>query len=275
VSNRPWQVASVPAVTVDPAISAVPARARRAPLSGPRAAISLLTRIPVGRLQPRDAADLAGAAPWFPLVGLVVGGVCAAVRVAAGAILPRAAATVVALAAAVLLTGALHEDGLADTADALGAGGERARRLEVLRDPRIGAFGALALALSLLFSYGALAPMAPERFARAVLVAHCLARFSAVLQSRLLRAARPDGSGVLLRASTPALALAGALALAAALEIGSPSAGAVAVGAAVLLTACGSVAVRRAFGGSTGDTFGAVAKLVELSSYAVFAAFWR
>jgi adenosylcobinamide-GDP ribazoletransferase len=262
-------------VTADRATSPAPgADGRRAPLAGLRAAFAFLTRVPMGRLGRADAADLSGAAPWFPVVGLAVGGVCAGLRVAAGAVLPAAPSTVIALAGAVIVTGGLHEDGLADTADALGAHVDRARRLEILRDPRIGTFGGLALGLALLFSYAALAPLAEGRFARAVLVAHVLARCSPLLQSRLAPAARPDGSGALLRASVAALAVASAIAIAVSLAIGRPVPGAVALGAGLLATAASAVVVRGAIGGTTGDTFGAGAKLVEIVSYGVFAAFW-
>ncbi len=262
-------------MTVDPA-STTTRRGHRlhGSLGGARAAFAFLTRLPVGRPAEARAADLPAAAPWFPIVGLAVGGVSAGIRVAAGAVLPAAPATVLALAGAVLVTGGLHEDGLADTADALGAHVDRARRLEIMRDPRIGTFGGLALGLSLLFSYAALAPLPPARFARAVVVANVLARCSVLLQSRLAPAARRDGSGVLLRSSAAALATASLITAAAAIGIGLPGPGGTALGAALVAAAAASLLIRRAIGGTTGDTFGAVAKLVEVVSYGVFAAFW-
>ena len=231
--------------------------------------------MPVGRISRADAANLPAAAAWFPLVGLAIGGLAAGVRVAAGSVMAAGPATVLALASAVLVTGALHEDGLADTADAVGAHASRARRLEILRDPRLGTFGVIALGLALLFSYTALEPLPTGRFVRAVVVGHALARYSPLLQSRLAPAARSDGSGVLLRAPLPALLIASVLAAAAAVGIGLPGPGGAALGGCVLVTAAGTLVVRRAIGGTTGDTFGAVAKLVELFSYGVFAAFWH
>lgn len=239
-----------------------------------RVALAFLTRLPVGRLDADAAADLAAAAAWFPVVGLLIGGLAALTRLAAGGVLPAGPATVLALAAAVIATGALHEDGLADTADALGAHITRERRLEILRDPRVGTYGALALALAALFAYTTLVGLPVAQFARAVLVAHVLSRCSPLVQSRLIPPARRDGSGALLRTSWAALALAVALAVAAALGIGTPEPGAVAFGVAAVLTVAGSFGVRHGIGGSTGDTFGAVAKLVELGTYGVFAAFW-
>jgi adenosylcobinamide-GDP ribazoletransferase len=243
-------------------------------VTGLRAAFAFLTRLPVGRIDGSAAADLSAAAPWFPVVGLAVGGVSAGLRAAAGTVLPSAASTVIALAAAVLITGGLHEDGLADTADALGAHVDRARRLEILRDPRLGTFGVLALGLVLLFSFAALAPLPAGRFARAVVVAHVLARCAPLAQSRLAPPARRDGSGALLRASTLAFAVAAVVAVAVALGLGEPAPGATALGASALVTVAFACAVRGAIGGTTGDTFGAGAKLVEVVSYGVFAAFW-
>jgi adenosylcobinamide-GDP ribazoletransferase len=247
----------------------------RRSISGARVAVALLTRLPVGRMTLAEAADFPAAAVWFPLVGLAVGGIAAGVRAAAGSVMAGAPATVLALASAVLVTGALHEDGLADTADALGARGDRARRLEILRDPRLGTFGVVALGLALLFSYAALVPLPVGRFARAVVAAHCLARYSPLLQSRLAPPARRDGSGVLLRTSLPTLLLATTIAAAAAVGLGRPAPGGAAFGTAVIVTAGGALLARSALGGTTGDTFGAGAKLVELVSYAVFAAFWH
>lgn len=247
---------------------------RPSPLMGLRIAVAFLTRLPVGRLPPATSGDLATAAPWFPVIGLAVGGVAAAVRVGAGALLPSAPSTILALLAAMVVAGALHEGGLADVADALGAHADRERRLEILRDPRVGAFGALALGVALLFAFAALTPLTESRFARAVIATGALARFTPLLQSRLSAPARLDGAGVLLRTSDAALAIALLIAVASALVIGEPGPGAVALGAALLTTLGVAVLVRRVFGGTTGDTLGAGAKLAELVCYAVFAAFW-
>jgi adenosylcobinamide-GDP ribazoletransferase len=262
-------------MSADPASGPVPRAPRsRSPLAGARAAFGFLTRLPVGRLAGADAADLPRAAAWFPVVGLAVGGISAGLRLAAGTVLAPDPSTVIALAGAVLVTGGLHEDGLADTADAVGAHVDRARRLEILRDPRIGTFGGLALGLSLLFAYAALVSLSEAHFVRAVVVAHVLARCSPLWQARLVPPARPDGLGALMRASIPALVIASAIGVAVAVGIGLPVPGAVALGAALLSTGAIALLARRKIGGTTGDTFGAGAKLVEIVAYGVFAAFW-
>ena len=102
-------------------------------------AVGFLTRLPVPAA--RSAPDLSRAAFFFPLVGALVGGIAAATRALADQALPPLPATLLAVTAALIVTGALHEDGLADVADALGAHTTRERRLEILKDPRVGAFG--------------------------------------------------------------------------------------------------------------------------------------
>src|SRR2546427_671532 len=105
------------------------------------AALAFLTILPV---RPRgDPAALGRAAAWFPAVGALVGLAAGGAWVAAEPALGSAVAGVLALVVLVVLTGALHQDGLADCADGLGVRGDRARRLAVMRDPSIGAFGAL------------------------------------------------------------------------------------------------------------------------------------
>ena len=115
-------------------------------IAGPvRTALAFLTRLPVPT---PPNPDLSRAASSFPLVGLLVGGAAAATRAGADQILPPLPATLLAIAVAILITGALHEDGLADVADARRRPHDRERRLEILKDPRVGAFGALALILT-------------------------------------------------------------------------------------------------------------------------------
>lgn len=238
-----------------------------------RAAAAFLTRLPVGATD-LTAAKLSKAAPWFPAVGLLVGGVMAATRALANLALDPAAATVLALLAAVLVTGALHEDGLADAADAMGAHASRERKLAILRDSRVGAYGALALIFAVAFAIVTLAPLDDAHFARAALSGHVLARWSTLPQARALPAARPEGSGALLRPTSTAVGAGSAIAVATALLAGGLQAGAIAAGVAVAVTVACGLAARHVLGGVTGDTFGATAKLVELASYAALAAAW-
>ena len=238
-----------------------------------RAAVAFLTRLPVGATE-LTAARLSKAAPWFPAVGLLVGGVMAGTRALAGLALDPMPATVLALLAAVLVTGALHEDGLADAADAMGAHATRERKLAILRDSRVGAYGALALIFSVAFAIATLAALDEAHFARAALTGHALARWSTLPQALALPAARPEGSGALVRPTPAAVAAGSAVALATALLAGGLEAGAIAAAVACALTAIGAAVAGRTLGGVTGDTFGATAKVVELGAYAALAAAW-
>jgi adenosylcobinamide-GDP ribazoletransferase len=238
-----------------------------------RTALAFLTRLPAGRRE-LGQAGLGRAAAWFPVIGLLVGGAMAGTRALAQLVLPPAAATVLALAVAALVTGALHEDGLADTADAIGAHVDRARRLEILRDPRVGTYGALALAFAVALSVALLAPLDRGHFARAALAGHALGRWSTLPQALLAPPARRDGSGALVRPRPAAVVAGSIVAFAAALLAGGAVPGAIAIATAAAVTALGCLAAVRAFGGVTGDAFGAVTKLVELAVYAALVAAW-
>lgn len=238
-----------------------------------RIAVSFLTRLPLGTSS-LTAARLSRAAAWFPAVGLLVGGVMGGTHALANLTLSPVVATVLALLAAVLVTGGFHEDGLADTADALGAHTSRERKLEILRDPRVGTYGALALVFAVALPVALLAPLGDERFLRAALVGHVLGRWSTLPQSLLLPAARPDGSGALVRVGWGGLIAGSCVAVATALVAGGLAAGTVALGVAVAMTAAGAWVSVRGLGGVSGDTFGAVNKLVELAAYAALAAMW-
>lgn len=238
-----------------------------------RAALAFLTRLPVhDPHRAWDARSLSRAALWFPAVGLVVGGVAVGVRLLAGLALEPAPATLLALLAAVLVTGGFHEDGLADVADGMGAHVPVARKLEIFKDSRVGTYGALAVAFMVAFPLVVLAPLGDADFARAVLVGHVLARWSTLPQSWLLPSATPGGSGSLLHASAPVVLGATAFTIAVALLVAGPGPGALALGVAALLTAAGGAFFRRALGGVTGDTYGAVNKVVELATYATLGA---
>ncbi|WP_181180926.1 adenosylcobinamide-GDP ribazoletransferase, partial [Paracoccus sp. FO-3] len=138
-----------------------------------QAALALvwLTRLPVGRLLPASPPTLAQAAWAFPLVGLAVGFIGAAVLgLAALAGLPGMVAALLAVGAMILATGALHEDGLADCADGSG-GATRERRLEIMRDSRIGSYGVLALVLVTGLRVAAIAALVAQPWLAAAAVA--------------------------------------------------------------------------------------------------------
>lgn len=143
-----------------------------------RLALMFLTRLPV-RLDPApDPQELAEAGDMFPLIGALIGAATGAAYWALATLgLPPLVAAAAALAGQLLLTGALHEDGLADMADGFGGGFTRARKLEIMRDSRLGTYGGAALMLSLLARAGLIAALPPEGAIAALAVAQGTSRW--------------------------------------------------------------------------------------------------
>jgi len=233
-----------------------------AELRGLAAAVAFLTRVPVGRLVALEAVDVARGGAFFPVVGAGIGAAVGGVTQAATGALSALLAATLAVAVGAALTGALHIDALADTADALGSVRERA--LEIMRDHAIGAYGTAALVLDLGAKVAALAALAASHDAlRVAVCAAASARVAPVVLSAALPYARP-GAG-LGRALGPAGHIRPVIAVATAAAI------CVALHAAIVLAATAAVAVvcgigaRRWLGGVTGDVLGATTELAELA----------
>lgn len=231
------------------------------------ASIGFFTRLPVTALMPRDPhIDMAGAVWAFPAAGALAGlcgGAVYALAVRAG--LSPALSACWSLGAMLLLTGALHEDGLADMADGFGGGRDVRRKLEIMRDSRIGSYGALVLGLSTLLRVTAVTDLAaPARVLAALVVSGALSRAAIVLVLMLLPPARADGLAASLRKipRMPAIIAAGvALGLAGLLLRGWMIAVACLCAVAVALMV--ARLARRQVGGHTGDVLGACSVLVE------------
>lgn len=235
-------------------------------------ALVLLTRLPLPPL-PRAAFDDQARAAWaFPLVGLVVNGLAALTGLAAMALgLPVMAAAGLVLAVQVVATGVMHEDGLADLADGFWGGMTRERRLEIMQDSLIGAYGVTALILSLGLRWSALVVLLPGGIAP-ILAAGLLSRAALPLLMTALPQARPGGLSASVGTPGPAraataimLALAGAFAL-----IGPPAA-LVAFCIALNLMALTAITLRK-IGGQTGDVLGAAQQISEITALLCFAA---
>ena len=230
------------------------------------AATRFLTRLPLGRLSAADTGLLARSMRAFPLVGIVVG-LAGWAAFALGAVLglPPLAAAFLALGAGVLVTGGLHEDGLADTADGFGGGDTIARKLAIMRDGRSGAFGVLALLFSLGLRAAALATLAVPAAGWALVAAHAASRAVLPIFMRWLDPARPDGLGA--SAGQPddaAVAWCAALAiLIVPLCLGPLRGIAALLAGAAALVALGLLA-RRQIGGYTGDVLGAAEQVAEI-----------
>jgi adenosylcobinamide-GDP ribazoletransferase len=160
------------------------------------------------------AGDIGRAAPWFPVIGAVLGAAAGGVRYGLEPLIGVVPGTVVALICLVALTGALHQDGLADTLDGLGVRGDRERRLAAMRDSAVGVFGALAIIGWALLMLAALASLVDRDALAALIIAAALGRWAAVAHGSFTRPARPDGLGAAFVVSRLGLAVATAFSLA-------------------------------------------------------------
>jgi adenosylcobinamide-GDP ribazoletransferase len=234
-----------------------------AELRGVAAAVAFLTRVPVGRRIRLDAADVGRGGAAFPLVGAGIGAAVGGLTALVHGPLTGPLAAVCGVATGLVLTGALHLDGLADTFDALG-GWTRERALEIMRDHRIGTYGAAAVGIDLLAKTAALAALAPRDGAWLQVVAACAAaRAVPVALSAALPYARTEGDGLgrVLGGKVRALV---AVVLAAAICVALGAYVLAATAAAVAL--CAGLAARRWLGGVTGDVLGAAAELTEVAA---------
>lgn len=234
-------------------------------LDDARLAVVFLTRLPLPlRCAPPEGAH-ARAMAWFPVVGALIGLAGAAVHgLALAGNLPPAVAALLALGATIWITGALHEDGLADVADGLGGGRDRDRKLEIMRDSRVGTYGVLALLLSVGLRAAALAtPGDPWAVATGLAAAAALSRGLVPMVPLCLAPARRDGlaaghgrppRGVAIAAVLLGVAIAGLMLGWAALP--ATTGALLAVGAIAWLAA-------RQIQGYTGDVLGAAQQASE------------
>jgi adenosylcobinamide-GDP ribazoletransferase len=233
-------------------------------VSGLLSAVAFLTRVPVAGRRPQAWSDLGSAVPWFPVVGAAVGLAVGGAFALASAALPALLAAGLSVGLGVVLTGAIHEDGLADSADAFGGGGSREEVLRILRDPRLGTYGVISLVLTAMTRVAALATLGPWTALAALPAIHALARGAAVGAVALLPPATEDGLGAAYAGQVSSrrarLAVVGALLIAGAtLGWWSIPSAFLAAAAGFLV---GLVALRR-IGGVTGDVLGAIEQLVE------------
>jgi adenosylcobinamide-GDP ribazoletransferase len=229
-------------------------------------AVLFSTRLPFASISTVSGADLARASWALPLAGALVGGIGAVIYWLGYALglAPFVCATLT-VATTLLVTGGLHEDGLADTADGFGGGAARERKLDIMRDSRTGTYGACALVLSILLRIGSLTVLAePAHVAPALIAAHVAARAILPIFMRMTPPARADGLSA--AAGRPALAqaaIAGCIG-AAALAFTLPRAAAL-IAALLLLAAIAGMSrlAMRQVGGQTGDVVGALEQVGE------------
>jgi adenosylcobinamide-GDP ribazoletransferase len=226
-----------------------------------REAVAFLTRLPVGggALSPRSAL-------WFPVVGAALGGLVGGAAIGLAGVLPPLLAGALAVALELVLTGALHVDGLADSADGLG-GRDRERALAIMRDHAVGAYGASALVLDLLAKSAALGALAERDELLPVIAAFAVSRAAALPLAAALPYARSEGTGRPLDRLAPLVA-AGGVALAAATAVLAPAT----LAAAALVVLAVWWLARRRLRGVTGDVLGAAIELTATAALIVAAA---
>jgi len=235
-------------------------------MSSLRDAASFLTRIPLHRASATRPLNMSAAVPWFGVLGALLGALQGAVYVGGYEVATPALAAAFSVALLALVTGAFHHDGLADMADGFGGGWSREQRLDVMKDSRLGTYGATALVCVIIIEVAALAALAGWIAFAAAVTAHALSRVVATGVMIVATPASDSGLGVdyLSGLSRPAVLATSALAIAAT----GVTFGLIAVpivGAAYLSAA---VVVRLAtakIGGITGDVLGAIQQIAKVT----------
>lgn len=232
--------------------------------------MSFLTVLPVANADGSPGTRLGRA--YFPAIGALVGLASGAVFVVTGALTTPLLGAAAAVAALCLLTGAIHVDGLADSADGLLARGDVARRLEVMRDPRLGSYGVTAIAAVLLLDVAAISSMSPARGLAALVIAGALSRLATVAVISVVPYVRSSGLGVAAwDARHRGLDLVVGVASAAVVCAFDWKRALIALPFVALTALLLVVLARSRVGGATGDVCGATAELCQLAALVVFA----
>lgn len=239
-----------------------------------RTAVSFLTRLPMPHREEAPFTNFARAQRMFPLVGAAIGAAVGLFYFGTRIIgLPDLAGATLALGVSALVTGALHEDGLADVADGFGGGRDAAAKLEIMRDSRLGTYGALILMMSFVAKLSALAALPDAIVVQSLIAAHALARGVLPVMSMSLPLARKDGLAA--NAGRPDLATA-AIAGVFALLIALLSLPVIEALYAVLAAIAGAIGMgwlaKRQIGGQTGDVLGAAEQVGETAILVLLAA---
>lgn len=240
-------------------------------------ALGFFTRIPVPRWVPYSPERLNHAARWFPAVGWVVGSIAAASLWLAAQVWPLPVAVLISMAVSIRLTGCFHEDGLADAADGLGGGWEKAQVLAIMKDSRLGTYGAAALGLALAGKFALLCALGADKAALALLVAHPFSRLCSGSLIRLMDYVREDAQAkakpLAVRMSNGEWLLSLSFG-AAPLLLLAPRPACAALVAGSLVTVWWARVLHRRLGGYTGDCLGAAQQLAELACYLAWTAAW-
>ena len=240
-------------------------------------ALQYFTRVPVPRWVGHSSAQLNGATRYFPAVGVGVGAVAAASVWVLSMVFPPVLVMILSTAITIALTGAFHEDGLADTIDGFGGGYTRERTLEIMKDSRVGTFGVLALILVIGTKIAALAAMPTTSAMVALIAGHSVSRWCGVLIAWRLPYVRIDDSTrakpVVERIARTDVLIASLFGLAPLALCGVHAI----AGLITVLVVVGYLAnwYARRLGGYTGDTLGAAQQLTEAAFYLAVLCAWN
>ena len=229
-------------------------------------AIGCLTILPFGPRGKIQEADLGGSLLWFPLVGLLIGAWLVGVNVLASRAFPPVVVGACVLLAWVVATGALHLDGVGDVADGLYGGHTPAERLQIMKDPHVGAVAVVAIVCLLVLKFALLSSLSPSLMNGALLLAPCLGRYAMVVLGTTLPYARQTGgtgAPFVQHARPSSLIGATALSLSGCWVVWRGR-GLVLLGVTLLSSVLFRAVFRRALGGITGDALGAAGELTEV-----------
>jgi adenosylcobinamide-GDP ribazoletransferase len=226
-------------------------------------ALQFLTRIPI-RL--RSAPDLTASIAWFPVVGALIGAILATLLAAGSLLLPMSVMAGVTVLLGVLLTGAFHEDGLADAADAIGGGWDRAQRFRILKDPLHGSYGVAAMSGSIILRILCLASLSPAVAVAGLIASHTLGRTASVASMKLWPTASAEGLGAdyVRAARTGPISIGVAAGVVISAGVLGWWIGPALLAASLAAGIMGFIAWR-ALGGLTGDILGAIEQVVEIA----------
>ena len=231
-------------------------------------AIQFLTSIPLPLKRQLSPAQLGRATVYFPLVGLIIGGILAGLNWLFNLFLPAGVVNVLLIVALVILTGALHLDGFADTCDGMAGHKTVEERWQVMHDSRTGAFGVAGVVLLLLVKYVSLDNIPPDLMTAVLLFMPVVSRWAMVCAIFAFRYARPEGLGTAYKAATRwpqfTVATVFTLAIAAAFFPLFSVACFLLIAGALVITIALSFYFRYKFAGLTGDTYGAINEVVEV-----------
>jgi adenosylcobinamide-GDP ribazoletransferase len=233
--------------------------------------LQFLTQLPI---RSRGAAphQIADSYYFYPIIGFLIGAGAVAIRRILMMVFPLSFSVAIVLAFLVWISGGLHEDGLADVADGMGGGWTPDQRLTIMKDSRIGAFGASMLILALLAKYAALTSMNPARLDASIVSAQILGRWAFLPMGYFNRHAREGLGSEFMKGLSAKALITGTIVAAGVVILLCRAQGILALGTTAEVIVFASLYFRRRLGGITGDCFGATFQFVEIATYAAFLA---